>query len=316
MRHPRAARQPALQPAQQDPRDVAPDRGLPTRSRPARASDPPLGRVRRRRRALHRLPLGARSPARSTSTFGDVSMGMRNLLRPHGRQNASNAGTAASMWFLNATRPETIRVARKVMIDWGYKGAAPRPPGASRAGEATQVAAPGDHRQAAGARAGGALRQPPHAGGCRRRPRALLDIEDRDYVPVIRDPEADHARGRGGVLLPGCGSERLFSQVGLATRRCCGTSAYRPCCRRDISAAATRSAARATSPRPRRSSPTTACCSIASRTLNYLDIKTVVVSCGTCYDQLQGYRVRQDLPGLPDHRHPRVPDGEGRAAEA
>ena len=26
-----------------------------------------------------------------------------------------------------------------------------------------------------------------------------------------------------------------------------------------------------------------------ANTLNYLDIKTVVVSCGTCYDQLQGY---------------------------
>jgi Fe-S oxidoreductase len=27
-----------------------------------------------------------------------------------------------------------------------------------------------------------------------------------------------------------------------------------------------------------------------ANTLNYLDIKTVVVSCGTCYDQLQGYK--------------------------
>ena len=34
-----------------------------------------------------------------------------------------------------------------------------------------------------------------------------------------------------------------------------------------------------------------------ANTLNYLDIKTVVVSCGTCYDQLQGLQVRGDLPG-------------------
>ncbi len=27
-----------------------------------------------------------------------------------------------------------------------------------------------------------------------------------------------------------------------------------------------------------------------ANTLNYLDIKTVVVSCGTCFDQLQGYK--------------------------
>ncbi|HRZ62207.1 MAG TPA: (Fe-S)-binding protein, partial [Rubrivivax sp.] len=34
-----------------------------------------------------------------------------------------------------------------------------------------------------------------------------------------------------------------------------------------------------------------------ANTLNYLDIKTVVVSCGTCYDQLQGYRFEDIFPG-------------------
>jgi Fe-S oxidoreductase len=31
--------------------------------------------------------------------------------------------------------------------------------------------------------------------------------------------------------------------------------------------------------------------------LNYLDIKTVVVSCGTCYDQLAGYEFDKIFPG-------------------
>jgi Fe-S oxidoreductase len=31
--------------------------------------------------------------------------------------------------------------------------------------------------------------------------------------------------------------------------------------------------------------------------LNYLDIKTVVVSCGTCFDQLQGYKFDEIFPG-------------------
>ena len=35
----------------------------------------------------------------------------------------------------------------------------------------------------------------------------------------------------------------------------------------------------------------------SANTLNYLDIKTVVVSCGTCYDQLQGYRFEDIFPG-------------------
>jgi Fe-S oxidoreductase len=34
-----------------------------------------------------------------------------------------------------------------------------------------------------------------------------------------------------------------------------------------------------------------------ANTLNYLDIKTVVVSCGTCFDQLQGYRFEDIFPG-------------------
>jgi len=34
-----------------------------------------------------------------------------------------------------------------------------------------------------------------------------------------------------------------------------------------------------------------------ANTLNYLDIKTVVVSCGTCYDQLQGYDFEAIFPG-------------------
>jgi len=34
-----------------------------------------------------------------------------------------------------------------------------------------------------------------------------------------------------------------------------------------------------------------------ANTLNYLDIKTVVVSCGTCYDQLQGYQFDRIFPG-------------------
>jgi Fe-S oxidoreductase len=34
-----------------------------------------------------------------------------------------------------------------------------------------------------------------------------------------------------------------------------------------------------------------------ANTLNYLDIKTVVVSCGTCYDQLQHYEFERIFPG-------------------
>ena len=52
--------------------------------------------------------------------FGDVSIAMRNLLRRGGHKKF-NPGTAASMFFLNATDPATIKLTKKLMIDWGYK---------------------------------------------------------------------------------------------------------------------------------------------------------------------------------------------------
>ena len=48
--------------------------------------------------------------------------------------------------------------------------------------------------------------------------RALLDVEDRNYVPIIRDPVRTSSESEAVFYFPGCGSERLFSQVGLATQ--------------------------------------------------------------------------------------------------
>src|SRR5438105_14293047 len=52
--------------------------------------------------------------------FGDVSIAMRNLLRRAGKRRA-NPGTQAAMLFLNLTDPRTIKLARTLMIEWGYK---------------------------------------------------------------------------------------------------------------------------------------------------------------------------------------------------
>src|SRR5690606_29338174 len=52
--------------------------------------------------------------------FGDVSVAMRNLLRKQGKKKF-NPITAASMMFLNVTDPTAIKLARKLMIEWGYR---------------------------------------------------------------------------------------------------------------------------------------------------------------------------------------------------
>jgi Fe-S oxidoreductase len=126
----------------------------------------------------------------------------------------------------------------------------------------------------------------------------LLDIEDNQFVPIIRNPKATTVDSEAVFYFPGCGSERLFSQVGLATQAMLwqvGVQTVLP--------------------------PGYLCCGYPQRgsgdfdkaekiitdnrvlfhrmanTLNYLDIKTVVVSCGTCYDQLQGYEFEKIFPG-------------------
>ena len=230
--------------------------------------------------------------------FGDVSMNMRALLRRMGRKSF-NPGTSAAMLFLNARDPRTINLVRKAMVEVGYK--------AQRFvhGLLAKVA-----RQQT-AKPPASLGKPPMReqvvhfvnkkmpGGLpKQSARKLLDIEDANYVPIIRDPARTSSDSEAVFYFPGCGSERLFSQVGLATQAMlwhAGVQTVLP--------------------------PGYLCCGYPQRgngmfdkaekiitdnrvlfhrvanTLNYLDIKTVVVSCGTCYDQLAGYEFDKIFPG-------------------
>ncbi|VCU67989.1 putative FAD-linked oxidoreductase [Pigmentiphaga humi] len=230
--------------------------------------------------------------------FGDVSMNMRSLLRRMG-QKSFNPGTAAAMFFLNAKDPRTINATRKAMVGVGYK--------AQRL--AHDVLAKFARKQTAHPPA--TVGKPPlreqvihfvnkkMPGNLPKQgARKLLDIEDAKYIPILRDPKGTSAETEAVFYFPGCGSERLFSQVGLATQAMlwhAGVQTVLP--------------------------PGYLCCGYPQRgngmedkaekiitdnrvlfhrmanTLNYLDIKTVVVSCGTCYDQLAGYEFDKIFPG-------------------
>ncbi len=230
--------------------------------------------------------------------FGDVSMNMRNLLRKMGKKSF-RPGNAAAMLMLNATNPQTIKVVRTLMVSVGMR--------AQRwANDLLKLVA---RRQTAAppATVGTApikeqvihfINKKLPGGLPKRTARALLDIEDANYVPIIRNPQATSSDSEAVFYFPGCGSERLFSQVGLATQAMlwhAGVQTVLP--------------------------PGYLCCGYPQRgsgqfdkaekiitdnrvlfhrvanTLNYLDIKTVVVSCGTCYDQLQGYEFERIFPG-------------------
>ncbi|WNC89372.1 FAD/FMN-binding oxidoreductase [Paraburkholderia sp. FT54] len=230
--------------------------------------------------------------------FGDVTMNMRNLLRKMGKKKF-NAGNAAGMFFLNATNPQTINLARTAMMGIGYK--------AQRLGN--EVLKKFAKKQTAHPPA--TVGKPPVTQQVihfmnkkmpgnlpKKTARALLDIEDNKIVPIIRNPKTTTADTEAVFYFPGCGSERLFSQVGLATQAMlweAGVQTVLP--------------------------PGYLCCGYPQRgsgqydkaeqivtdnrvlfhrvanTLNYLDIKTVVVSCGTCYDQLAGYEFEKIFPG-------------------
>jgi Fe-S oxidoreductase len=97
---------------------------------------------------------------------------------------------------------------------------------------------------------------------------------------------------------PGCGSERLFSQVGLATQAMLyevGTQCVLPpgylCCGYPQTAAGEEEKGEKIITSNR------VLFHRLATTLNYLDIRTVIVSCGTCLDQLEKYEFEKIFPG-------------------
>ncbi len=238
------------------------------------------------------------SPCPVNIDFGDVSMNMRNLLRKMDKRSF-NPGKRAAMFFLNATDPATIRASREAMFGWGYK--------AQRLGHEVFKAVARKQTKAPPPTVGKpAVREQVIHFVNKKMPgnlpkktaRALLDIEDNKMIPIIRDPKKTNANTEAVFYFPGCGSERLFSQVGLATQAMlweAGVQTVLPpgylCCGYPQRGAGDYDKAE------KMITDNRVLFHRMANTLNYLDIKTVVVSCGTCYDQLAGYEFEKIFPG-------------------
>ncbi len=238
------------------------------------------------------------SPCPVDIDFGEVSMNMRNLLRKMG-QKTFRPGNAAAMFFLNATNPQTIKVMRSAMVDVGFK--------AQRLANNLFKRLARKQTSAPPATTGKApikeqvihfINKKMPGGLPKKTARALLDIEDKDYVPIIRNPSGTTAETEAVFYFPGCGSERLFSQVGLATQAMlwhAGVQTVLPpgylCCGYPQKGSGQFDKA------DKIITDNRVLFHRVANTLNYLDIKTVVVSCGTCYDQLQGYEFDKIFPG-------------------
>ena len=232
--------------------------------------------------------------------FGDVSIAMRNFLRVQGKKKF-NPGTVAAMAFLNAKDPATIKMLRAGMMGLGYK--------AQRFGHKVgkalgliqdQVKAPPATlgKPAIKAQVIHFINKPMPGNLPKRTSRALLDIEDSSIVPVIRNPKKVTEDSDAVFYFPGCGSERLFSQVGLATQAMLyeiGVQTVLPpgylCCGYPQTAGGFEDKGQQITTDNR------VLFHRVANTLNYLDIKTVIVSCGTCMDQLMKYQFDKIFPG-------------------
>ena len=234
--------------------------------------------------------------------FGDVTVEMRKILRSRAKRKPKLM-TAASMAFLNVKDPATIKLMRKTMVEWGFRG--------QRLANKVVSLLPQMRKQMAA--------PPQTTGGSRvteqvvhfvnrkmpgpkmlpaKTTRALLGVEDARYIPILRDPQVVTEESDSVFYFPGCGSERLFSQVGLATLAMlhhAGARTILPpgylCCGYPQTSSGDEVRGQHITTENR------VLFHRLATTLNYLDIKTVIVSCGTCMDQLLKYEFEQIFEG-------------------
>ena len=240
------------------------------------------------------------SPCPVDIDFGDVSIRMRTILTNMGQKKTSWMVKAA-IFFLNTKNPLTIEMLRKTMIGWGsiaittgnklakWTGLVSRKPVLP-----TSSSKPAPIQQ----QVINFVRKPLNTGPNKSSYRRVLGLEDDKHVPIVRDPAKTTEDSEAVFYFPGCGSERLFSDIGLATISSlydAGVQTILPpgylCCGYPQAAAglAQKSSQITTENR--------ALFHRVANTLNYLDITTVIVSCGTCYDQLTKYEFQRIFPG-------------------
>lgn len=231
--------------------------------------------------------------------FGDVTVHMRSVLKNRKHRRA-NLITTLSMAFLNIKNPTTIKLMRKGMIEWGYKGQRLGHSVFKRLGLLSKNKRPGGTKGKPKLKTQVIqfVKKPMPAGLPKQTTRAMLGLEDDKVVPILRDPAAEQKNSDAVFYFPGCGSERLFSQVGLATLAMLyktGAQTVLPpgylCCGYPQNAAGDTAKGKSISTENR------VLFHRIANTLNYLDIKTVIVSCGTCMDQLLKYEFEKIFPG-------------------
>lgn len=233
--------------------------------------------------------------------FGDVSMKLRSVLKKQGKRHV-NLGTWSSMAYLNATDPLTVKIMHKTMIQLGFKAQRLAHSAAKYLGllanSKKKRPLPTTGKTPLREQVVHFVKKPMPGNLPTRTTRGMLGLEDDKMVPILRDPSKVTEDSDAVFYFPGCGSERLFSQVGLATLAMLyevGTETVLPpgylCCGYPQASTGDDDKATAISTSNR------VLFHRVANTLNYMDIKTVIVSCGTCMDQLLKYEFEAIFPG-------------------
>ncbi|MBF0626447.1 MAG: DUF3683 domain-containing protein [Magnetococcales bacterium] len=240
-----------------------------------------------------------RTPCPVHIDFGQVTMRMREILTRQGKKRRP-AGGRLAMAFLTLSDPRLLRLLRRTVIRGGYAGQRwasrlarwarwpdpHRPPPATH-GPPGLLPLLADH-----------LRHPLPGPLPARSARTLLGIHQARSVPIIGPP------GRSGrdtptvFYFPGCGAERLFSDITLAVLALLvhhGVRVILPpdslCCGFPQRAGGDPALGR------RLSTANRVLFHRMANTLGYLEVRHVLVSCGTCLEQLEGYDFPRIFPG-------------------
>jgi len=233
--------------------------------------------------------------------FGDVTVQMREILVSRGKKRTPIA-TKMAMGFLTTSSPNVIRMARTGFIRAGYAGQSLAHTVAKASGLLDRDPEPHATTGAASpvTQLKHMLRAPlPIKKVPAKSARDFLEMRDDGVsVPIVRPLNLPEGPQEAVFYFPGCGCERLFSHVSLATMAMLnaqGVQVVLPptqnCCGFPQTSAGNEALGRAISTSNR------VLFHRVANILGYLDIKTVLVSCGTCHSQLTTYAFDKIFPG-------------------
>jgi FAD/FMN-containing dehydrogenase/Fe-S oxidoreductase len=231
--------------------------------------------------------------------FGKITIHMRDILKRNNKKRGS-VGSKLALSYLTMTDPRLILLAHKSFIVGGYAAQRlgykaidklgiinhnKRPTATGRSPKLKDQVLPLLSRP---------LPDYIHASTAR----SALNIEDPETIPIIRDAKKCTEQSEAVFYFPGCGCERLFSDISLAVIALLykeGVQTVLPpsyiCCGFPQASSGDETTSRKISTNNR------VLLHRVAKSLNYLDIKTVLVSCGTCLSQLESYQFEKIFPG-------------------